>query len=72
MNEVRSLALKIAGGPPLALSFIKRALYRNVKVSFEEGLYFESWGQNVLLNTKDHIEGVNSFLEKREPVFIGE
>jgi 2-(1,2-epoxy-1,2-dihydrophenyl)acetyl-CoA isomerase len=72
MDEVKSLAVRIAAGPPLALSFIKRALYRNVRVSFEEGLYFESWGQNVLLNTKDHIEGVNSFLEKRAPIFTGE
>jgi 2-(1,2-epoxy-1,2-dihydrophenyl)acetyl-CoA isomerase len=72
MDEARNLAEKMAAGPPIALSFIKRAMYRNARVGLEEGLYFESWGQNVLRTTKDHLEGVQSFLEKREPLFIGE
>lgn len=72
MDETYALATRLAAGPPIALSFIKRALYRNLYSSFEEGLNFESWGQNVLRTTKDHQEGINSFLEKREPVFKGE
>ena len=72
MDESLSLAAKLAANPPIAMSFIKRALYRNVRKSVEEGLYFESWGQNVLFSTKDHKEGIQSFLEKREPRFTGE
>jgi 2-(1,2-epoxy-1,2-dihydrophenyl)acetyl-CoA isomerase len=72
MTEALALASKLAANPPIAMSFIKRALYRNVHKSVEEGLYFESWGQNVLFNTKDHKEGIQSFLEKREPKFTGE
>lgn len=72
MSEAQALAERLAEAPPISLSFIKRAMYRNVHMSFREALYFESWGQNVLRTTKDHKEGIKSFIEKRAPKFIGE
>ena len=72
MSEVQALAERLAEAPPISLSFTKRAMYRNVHMSIREALYFESWGQNVLRTTKDHKEGVQSFIEKRAPKFTGE
>ena len=72
MGEAQALAGRLAEAPPLALSFIKRAIYRNVNANLDEALYFESWGQKVLRTTTDHKEGIQSYLEKRAPKFIGE
>ncbi|MBU4565021.1 MAG: enoyl-CoA hydratase/isomerase family protein [Desulfarculus sp.] len=72
MDEALAFAGKLAANPPLAMSFTKRALRHNLGKSFQEGLLYESWGQNVLYTTQDHQEGIKAFMEKREPKFTGE
>jgi 2-(1,2-epoxy-1,2-dihydrophenyl)acetyl-CoA isomerase len=72
MNEAIALAKKLAAGPPLALAFIKRGMNRTLRAALQESLTYESWGQNILRKTKDHQEGIEAFLQKRDPVFRGE
>lgn len=59
--------------PPLALALTKRAMNRSLEApSLEDQLETEAQLQSFLGRTKDHAEGVASFLEKRAPQFKGE
>ncbi len=65
------LAEKLAKGPPIAIQSIKRAIYDCLSMSMEDSFkYIEPLVERVR-QTEDHKEGVNAFLEKREPVFRG-
>lgn len=71
MDETRTLARKLAAGPPLAQRAIKRAIHKGFQMDWQSlGEYQQALG-DVLWETDDHLEGVNSFVEKREPRFQG-
>ena len=40
-------------------------------LSFEEYLEAEAQGQRIAGLTEDHQEGIQAFIEKRKPIFIG-
>jgi len=65
------LAEALAAGAPLAQSFIKKALDRSHAWSFDEALAFEDQAQAVLMSSHDVVEGIQAFLEKRDPDFEG-
>jgi 2-(1,2-epoxy-1,2-dihydrophenyl)acetyl-CoA isomerase len=67
----RELAEKIAQRPPIAVGLIKRAVYNGLVNTLEQQLDFETYAQNLCLETEDHKEAVRAFLEKRQPVFRG-
>ena len=72
MKVTRELATKIASGPRVALQLAKRALYRGaIETDLAAQTDYELYLQNMCFQTRDFQEGVNSFLEKREPVFKG-
>ena len=62
---------RLAGGPPLALQMTKRMLANSLGTSFSEALDAEAWAQTVNLGSKDTIEGVMAFMQKRRPDFKG-
>jgi enoyl-CoA hydratase/carnithine racemase len=71
MTEARAMAHKLASGPPLAQRAVKRAMHKGFEMDWRTlGEYQQALG-DVLWSTEDHREGVNSFVEKREPVFKG-
>lgn len=70
-DEALAMARKLAGGPPLAQRAVKRAMHKGFQMDWKSlGEYQQALG-DVLWRTEDHREGVNSFVEKREPRFQG-
>jgi enoyl-CoA hydratase/carnithine racemase len=71
MDEALVLARKIASGPPLTQQLIKRSIHKGFGFDWKSlGEYQQAVG-DVLWETDDHMEGVHSFLERREPNFRG-
>ncbi len=71
MDETYALARRIAAGPPLAQQAIKRAIHKSFEIPWHAlGEYQQALG-DVLWETDDHMEGVRSFMDKRDPVFRG-
>jgi len=64
-------AARLAGGPPIALAMSKRLLNNSMHVTLEEALDDEGLSQTVNFGTKDTIEAIKAFVEKRDPVFEG-
>ncbi len=64
-------AARLAGGPPIALAMSKRLLNNSMHVTLEEALDDEGLSQTVNFGTKDTIEAIKAFMEKRDPVFEG-
>jgi len=71
MDAALAMARKIAAGPPLAQQMIKRAVHKSFEMPWTVlGEYQQAMG-DVLWQTDDHMEGVHSFTERREPRFTG-
>lgn len=64
-------ARRLAAGPPIALAMTKRMLDNSMTVTMEQALDDESMAQTVNFGTKDTIEAMIAFLEKRDPSFRG-
>jgi enoyl-CoA hydratase len=70
-DAARALAATMATRAPLALRAIKAAVNLAWDVSLDAGLAFERTAHAVLRTTRDRREGIQAFLEKREPQFTG-
>jgi enoyl-CoA hydratase len=65
------LAESIAANPPLAVQKLKHGLRHALDPDWQELGSWVSASLGELFRTEDHKEGVASFLEKREPRFVG-
>ncbi len=66
-----ALAQKLAAMPTIALAETKRLLNESWSQPLDMQLEAERQAQNFCSQTLDHQEGVNAFLEKRNPEFKG-
>jgi enoyl-CoA hydratase/carnithine racemase len=70
-DAVWEFATRLAKGPPMVHRLVKRAVYDGLSGDFETALEREATGQLQCLKSADFMEGVSSFLQKREPRFTG-
>src|SRR3989339_453163 len=70
-GETWKLAEKIAEGPPIALALAKENINKGINADLETILRLEAYAQGALTQTKDYLEGVRAFKEKRTPRFMG-
>jgi len=67
-----SLANEIVTNAPLAVYQAKYAIDRGGSADLQTGLDIESKAYEVIIPTKDRLEALEAFKEKRKPVFHGE
>jgi enoyl-CoA hydratase/carnithine racemase len=71
MSEALALAEKIAAQPPHALRLAKALLKQGQTTSYDTLMEMSAAAQAISHLTEDHMEGVDSILEKRPAVFKG-
>jgi 2-(1,2-epoxy-1,2-dihydrophenyl)acetyl-CoA isomerase len=69
--RAEEVLVTLATGATLALAGTKELLRANVDRDLDGALAAEAQGQAAAGRTKDHLEGVRAFLEKRPPEFLG-
>ena len=65
------MAASFLKGAPLALRYIKEAIYKGSEMTLEQGLRYESDLQSMVMQTEDAKEGPRAFVEKRAPNWKG-
>lgn len=70
-DDVTALANQLASMPTLAIAATKSLLQGALHLTLEDALEKEAATQAEMARTSDHLEGVNAFVEKREPRFEG-
>jgi len=72
MPRALSLAERLAQGPPIALELVKRLAYRQWLAELDGHVRLEeSYQRTRTMDSADAQEGVQAFLDKREPHFQG-
>ncbi len=71
MPAAKELAKKIATKSAAALKLAKQAVNYGMQSTLESGLKYEYELYALALSLEDKEEGVNAFLEKRAPKFVG-
>jgi enoyl-CoA hydratase/carnithine racemase len=62
---------RLAAGPPITMAMTKRMLNRSFEQTFEQALDDEARSQTVNFGTRDTVEAIAAFVQKREPEFRG-
>jgi len=69
MDAALELGTAIAKAPPSAMTFTRRALWHSPSTTLAGQLEFEWGNQKASLQSPEFMEGIQAFLQKREPDF---
>ncbi len=72
MADAKAFAGILAKKAPIAVQVILDAVTRGLETTIDEGMKVELEGSNRVGKSKDAVEGMMAFIEKRKPVFRGE
>ncbi|MCJ8502290.1 enoyl-CoA hydratase/isomerase family protein [Desulfatitalea alkaliphila] len=72
MKEAMALATTLSKRPPLAVQAVLEGMHVGMEKGLQEGLRVDREWSRKLGQSKDAVEGMTAFMEKREPVFKGE
>ena len=71
MEKCQVIAKNISQRAPLAIQLVKQAVNQGDDLSQGDGLDLEARFFAKVFETQDKAEGVNAFIEKRKPNFVG-
>jgi enoyl-CoA hydratase len=71
MDEAMKTARRIASNAPIAIRQAKKSVRVATQLDLKSGYDFEIEAYNRMVSTKDRLEGVLAFNEKRKPDFKG-
>ncbi|TXK90525.1 enoyl-CoA hydratase, partial [Parageobacillus sp. SY1] len=72
MPSCEALAHEMMQNGPIALQQAKYAIQQGMNVDLQTGLAIEAKAYELTIPTKDRLEALAAFSEKRKPQFIGE
>ena len=70
--QALAIAKQIVVNGPIGVRMAKLAISRGMQVDLSTGLEIEEACYSQVIPTKDRIEGLTAFREKRKPVYTGE
>jgi len=71
-EKAMKIAQRLANGPTIALSSIRKLINSSQTSSYSEQLQNEALMQRKASQTKDCVEGVTAFIQKRKAAFTGQ
>ncbi|NSL50803.1 enoyl-CoA hydratase [Calidifontibacillus erzurumensis] len=72
LHKANEIAAAIVQNGPIAVRQAKLAINKGIEVDLKTGLDIEQMAYAITIPTKDRIEGLTAFKEKRKPVYKGE
>jgi enoyl-CoA hydratase/carnithine racemase len=70
-DTASALARRLAAQAPLAIRYLREAVYGGLDQSLDDGIRLEAYLGGLLRTTDDRLEGLAAFKEKRKPEFQG-
>ena len=72
LTAALALAISISHMPPIAIAQIKEVVLAGMDLPLEQALTMERKAFQLLFGSHDQKEGMNAFLQKRTPEYLGQ